>query len=266
MVNENMASAARIHIAEKGHDPRDFTMIATGGAGPVHALEVARKLRIPRVLVTIAAGAGSCLGMLAAPARVDRAWSKPALLADTDWAMVAETLAKMKSEAQRELDSAGAAEVEWQIGADMRYHGQGAQVPVVLPEQPVGPHLAESLASAFESVYTRWYGRAVPGGRPQVMTWRLTGRATREGQHFEWGDGRDGGSRRAERGERPIYLPLRKAYASVPVYDRYALEPGTLLEGPLILEERESTLVVPMRAEVSILADRTVSVQILEFD
>jgi N-methylhydantoinase A len=98
------------------------------------------------------------------------------------------------------------------------------------------------------------------------MTWRLTGRASREGQHFEWGDGRDGASRPAERGQRPIYLPLKGEYASVPVYDRYALAPGTSLQGPLILEERESTIVVPMRAEVSILADRTVSVQILEFD
>src|SRR5207253_5900433 len=85
MVNENMASAARIHIAENGHDPREFTMVATGGAGPVHAVEVARKLRIPHVMVPIAAGAGSCLGMLAAPARVDRAWSDPQLVADISW-------------------------------------------------------------------------------------------------------------------------------------------------------------------------------------
>src|SRR5207302_8239010 len=92
MVNENMASAARIHIAENGHDPREFCMVATGGAGPVHAVEVARKLRIPRVMVPIAAGAGSCLGMLAAPARVDRAWSDPQLVADTDWRRVSRRL------------------------------------------------------------------------------------------------------------------------------------------------------------------------------
>ena len=86
IVNENMAAAARIHIAEKGHDPRSFTMVATGGAGPVHVVEVARKLQIPRVLATIAAGAGSCLGLLAAPARVDRSWSNPTLVEDIDWA------------------------------------------------------------------------------------------------------------------------------------------------------------------------------------
>src|SRR6185295_10164183 len=131
MVNENMASAARIHIAENGHDPREFTMVATGGAGPVHAVEVARKLRIPRVLVPIAAGAGSCLGMLAAPARVDRAWSNPQLVADIDWSRVSKKLDELRREAQKELEGAGAGEVEWVVGADMRYFGQGAEVPVM---------------------------------------------------------------------------------------------------------------------------------------
>jgi N-methylhydantoinase A len=78
IVNENMAAAARIHIAEKGLDPRSFTMVATGGAGPVHAAEVARKLGVGRLLCPIAAGAGSCLGLLAAPARVDTAAGSPA--------------------------------------------------------------------------------------------------------------------------------------------------------------------------------------------
>lgn len=265
MVNENMASAARIHIAEKGHDPREFSMIATGGAGPVHALEVARKLRIPRVLVPIAAGAGSCLGMLAAPARVDKSWSSPALLADTDWTQVAAALRQLREEAQAELESAGASDVEWRIGAEMRYHGQGAQVPVSIAWEEVDASTAAKIAADFETQYARLYGRTVPGGKPQVMTWRLTGRAQSRGHHFEWGDGRVS-TRSAQRGTRPIYLPLRKAYGDVPVYERYALAPGAVLQGPLILEERESTIVVPVRSEVTVLADRTVSVQIREFD
>src|ERR1700744_4618975 len=108
MVNENMASAARIHIAENGHDPRAFAMVATGGAGPGHAVEVARKLRIPRVLIPIAAGAGSCLGMLAAPARVDKAWSHPQLLVDVDWSQVASNLRALRGESDVELAAAGA--------------------------------------------------------------------------------------------------------------------------------------------------------------
>ena len=265
MVNENMASAARIHIAENGHDPREFSMVATGGAGPVHALEVARKLRIPRVLVPIAAGAGSCLGMLAAPARVDRAWSSPQLVQDTDWAQVAAALEGLKREAQGELDTAGAGEVEWVIGADMRYFGQGAEVPVALAYERVTAATGERILQEFEAQYRKLYGRTVPGAKPQVITWRLTGRARYQGQHFEWGDRRvkTGGAQAATR---EIYLPLRKAFGKVAVHDRYSLPAGSRLEGPLILEERECTIVVPVKSTVEILPDLTVSVRIEEFE
>ena len=105
LVNETMAAAARIHIAERGCDPRTLCMIATGGAGPVHAIDVARKLRIGRVLVPLGAGAGSCFGMLSAPARVDRAWSRPQLLDDVDWRQTSERLATLKAEAERSCPS-----------------------------------------------------------------------------------------------------------------------------------------------------------------
>ena len=117
IVNEAMAGAARVHIAEKAQDPRHFTMVATGGAGPVHAVEIARKLRVPRVLFPIAAGAGSCLGFLAAPLRVDRSWSKPQSLETVDWQEVDATLSELKRDAERELKSAltRPADVAWQI-------------------------------------------------------------------------------------------------------------------------------------------------------
>ncbi|GAA4322322.1 hydantoinase/oxoprolinase family protein [Pigmentiphaga soli] len=265
MVNENMSSAARIHIAENGHDPRDLTMVATGGAGPVHAVEVARKLRIPRVLIPIAAGAGSCLGMLAAPARVDRAWSNPQLLADIDWGQVAAALAQLKQEGEAELATVGARDVEWRIGAEMRYYGQGAEVPVSIPYEEVGPDTQARVLAAFEEQYAKLYGRLVPNAKPQVTTWRLTGRARTEGQRFEWGDERVRPAK-GPGGRRPIYLPLTGDYGEVGVYDRYAQPAGTRLQGPLILEERESTIVVAVGAEVEILPDLTVSVTIKEFE
>lgn len=263
IVNENMASAARIHIAENGHDPRDFTMIATGGAGPVHAVDVARKLRIPRVIIPIAAGAGSCLGMLAAPPRIDRAWSKPQLLVDIDWAEVARNLEALRQDAQLELDAAGATDVEWIVGAEMRYEGQGAELSVSLPFADLASEPAETLLSAFECEYQTLYGRLVPNAAPQVITWRLVGRAPNKGQQFEWGDDR---IKAIPAGRREIFLPIGKKYAEVPVYDRYSVAPGTKLQGPLILEERESTIVVAVKAEVEILADLTTSVTIKEFD
>jgi N-methylhydantoinase A len=263
IVNENMAAAARIHIAEKGHDPRAFTMVATGGAGPVHVVEVARKLRIPRVLATIAAGAGSCLGLLAAPARVDRSWSNPTLVRDIDWSRVAKVYSELRADAERELASAGAADagtgIKWYIGAEMRYAGQGHNVSVTLPWLRIDRSTAAPLVREFEKNYRQLYGHLVPNAVPQVITWRLTGRSAVKSHRFTWGDER-AGSKPNMRGKREIFLPQRKRYAPVPVYERYSLAPGTRLAGPLILEERESTLVVPVAAQVEILPDFTVAV------
>lgn len=264
IVNENMASAARIHIAENGLDPRDFTMVATGGAGPLHAVEVARKLHIPRVLIPIAAGAGSCLGMLAAPQRVDRAWSNPQLLSDVDWPQVAANFTALRRESEAELESAGATAVEWQIGAEMRYYGQGAEIPVSIPFTDVGVGTAKVLHEAFEAQYEKLYGRLVPNAVPQVTTWRLVGRAPTSGHHFEWGDNRV--NARLGAASRPIYLPTKGAYAEAKVYDRYSLAAGTQLQGPLILEERESTIVVAVASDVTIRPDLTVAITIKEFD
>jgi N-methylhydantoinase A len=267
IVNENMAAAARIHIAEKGHDPRSFTMVATGGAGPVHVVEVARKLQIPRVLATIAAGAGSCLGLLAAPARVDRSWSNPTLVSVINWKKVAGVYADLRADAEQELDSAGArdATLKWWIGAEMRYAGQGHNVSVNLPWRPVNAAMAPALIREFERSYRQFYGHLVPGAAPQVITWRLTGRSVVRNHRFAWGDARVS-AKPVMRGKRAIYLPLRKKFQPVPVYDRYSLKPGTKLAGPLILEERESTLVVPVAAVVKILPDFTVEVTIKEFE
>jgi len=265
MVNENMASAARIHIAENGYDPRDFSMVATGGAGPVHAVEVARNLRIPRVLIPIAAGAGSCLGMLAAPARVDRAWSNPQLLANCDWISIEKTLITLKMDAEKELEMANAKNINWQIGLEMRYYGQGADISVAIDWQSLNSDTGKIILNLFEEQYQKLYGRLVPNASPQIITWRLTGSEKVVGHHFEWGDERTSITEQKIK-SRNIYLPLKKAYGIVNVYDRYSLTSGQTINGPLILEERESTIVVPVASELTILSDLTVSIVIKEFE
>jgi N-methylhydantoinase A len=264
IVNESMATAARVHIAEKGHDPRRFTMVATGGAGPVHAIEVARKLRIRRVLAGIAAGAGSCLGFLAASARVDRSWSRPALLAEVDWPEVAGQLQNMRASISEELTSAGVdvTAVNWALAVEMRYAGQGHTCIVDVPAADAGPALSERLLALFEERYRGLYGRTVPNGLPEVATWRLSGRSEAQSRRFAWNDGNSGGKSAAPAGRRQIYLPLKNAFGEAPVYDRYALPPGTKFAGPAILQERESTFVIPVPAEITILDDLTVSVEL----
>ena len=265
IVNENMAGAARVHIAEKGFDPRRFTLVATGGAGPVHAVEVAQKLLIKRVICTIAAGAGSCLGLLAAPARVDRSWSRVELLAEVDWTDVKKRARALHKDAERELGSAGARgeRIDWLLGAEVRYAGQGNTVVVWLPYRDVGPRLAKPFRKAFETRYAQLYGQLVPGALPEMVTWRIMGRSRQRTHPFRFAEtGKPRAGRPKPVARRPIYLPLRAAYGTVPVYERYALPAGTRLKGPLILQERESTVVVARPARVEVLPNLTVSIEL----
>jgi N-methylhydantoinase A len=208
--------------------------------------------------------------MLAAPARIDRAWSNPQLLVDVDWQAVARDLATLRAQSQSDLEAAGAKDVEWVIGIDMRYAGQGAEIAVSIPYEDVSRTTATRLLQAFEAEYERLYGRLVPNAAPQVITWRLVGRAPTQGHHFEWGDNRVSAHKSAgapaPSGKRKIYLPLKGKHETVDIYDRYSLEAGATLAGPLVLEERESTVVVAVSADVTIGPDLTACVTIKEFD
>ena len=260
IVNENMAAAARIHIAEKGHDPREFAMVATGGAGPVHVVEVARKLQIPRVLATIAAGAGSCLGLLAAPARVDRAWSNPAsgkghrLGARREG--VCRSCAPMRKASSH---SAGRARERGAQVVDRRRNALCGAGPQRLGE----PAVAQRSTPALQPRAHEGIREALPPAlRPPRSERGAAGHHL--AAHRPLGReepplyvGRCAGLRRSPvmRGKRDIYLPLQaQITARCPVYDRYSLKPGTASRARVILEERESTLVVPVRADVRILA------------
>ncbi|MGB3815271.1 MAG: hydantoinase/oxoprolinase family protein [Shinella sp.] len=263
VVNEAMAAAARVHIAEHGHDPRSFTMVATGGAGPVHVVDVARRLGISRILSPIAAGAGSCLGLLAAAARTDRTWAHKSLLDSTDWDVVRQSLAALREDALAELTSTGAAQdkVEWTVGINTRYFGQGHEIEIHIPYAQLGDGCAARIEAEFGERYRHVYGMAVPNAVIEIVTWRLIGRVPREKRSFVWGETR--GHQGANVGEeREIYLPLTGRYEKVPVLDRYSLAAGAVVEGPLVLEERESTIVVPFPAKVTILSNLTVQIDL----
>ncbi|WIW50499.1 hydantoinase/oxoprolinase family protein (plasmid) [Bradyrhizobium sp. 62B] len=263
VVNEAMAAAARVHIAEKAQDPRRFTMVATGGAGPVHAVEIARKLRVPRVLFPIAAGTGSCLGFLAAPLRVDRSWSKPQSLDMINWQEVETTLAKSKREAEKELQSAltQPADVAWQISVEMRYVGQGANLTVSFPWQSISAAFAAELDASFRKAYEINYGGVLPTGSLEVVTWRIAGATQQDIKRFVWpAAGKPFAAK--PKAHREIFCTQADRMVEVAVYDRYALASGTRLRGPLILEESESTIVVPIAAEVEVLDDLSVLIHL----
>ena len=260
VVNENMAGAARVHIAERGLDPRRLAMVATGGAGPVHAVEVAAKLGLARVLFTVAAGVGSCLGFLAAPARVDRAWSNLQRLDDVDWRQVADGMTRLAGEIEAELAASdvAAGTAEWTLGLEARYAGQGATVLVSLPYDGIRDDLVARLGAAFLERYRALYGAVVPGAPVQAVTWRLTAQSRAGVRDFRLGEVAAGTAR--PRATRPIYLPASGGFAEVPVFARYSLAPETVLEGPLVLQEDESTIVVARPARVTVAKNLTVAV------
>jgi len=245
IVNENMASAARVHIAERGRDPRRYTLFATGGAGPVHAFYVARKLGVRRIVCPAAAGVASALGLLLAPARVDRlaALSRP--LDRVDWPRLEAAYRAIEDEAREVIAATGLAPESAQVErlADMRFVGQAFEIVVTLPPGPYDAGARDGFLAAFERTYVEKFTRTPPPVPVEIVNIRASLIADVPGG----ASGRDeqrGGAGTALKGHRPVYFPEFDGFRPTPVYDRYALKPGEAYAGPAVVEERESTLVV----------------------
>lgn len=245
VVNERMAGAARVHIAEKGRDPRAYTLLATGGAGPVHAYYVARKLGVPRLICPPSAGVGSAIGLLMAPARVDYVKTFGAPLDTLDWDILEADYAGLISQGRDAVDRTGALldGLEVQRRADMRFRGQGFDVVVDLPEGPYSRERQDEIADAFLRSYNRLYSRAPEDVRIEIVNIRVEVRApiTRNTIDFSAGRVRGGD---ALKGHRPVYFPEEEGYVETQVLDRSSLVPDHEYDGPAIVEEPESTLVV----------------------
>ncbi len=246
IINEQMASAMRIHIAEKGKDPRDYTIVATGGAGPLHAYRIAEKLHVRRVLCPLAAGVASTIGLLVAPPKVDLVHSRVWRLSEIDWTALNQLYADLEHRARAMLEPMGKVATQLTLNrfADMRYVGQGHTIVVPLPSGELGTDMQAEIEAQFEGVYQQLYGRSLPGVAIEGITWRLT--ALGQGTALDMGQAHPATEQAgaAQRGHRAIYLPEAQQYVDVPVYNRYALQAGMQIEGPAILEERESTVVM----------------------
>ena len=254
VVNENMANAARVHAVERGKDPRAYPLFAFGGAGPVHGYRVARALGVPGFIAPLGAGATSALGFLCAPLSFDFVRSFYGRLYDLDWAEINRVLKEMEEEGRSLLRSSGVAyeEVGVRRLCEMRYVGQGHEVTIELPDGSLGPEDANGLTDLYREEYKRLYGREGPDVPLETITWRLEVSSPRPAIRLH-GKGRgEGDPADARKGDREIYLPEEEGFLAVPVYDRYRLGPGAGFEGPAVVEERESTVVIGpgSRAEI----------------
>jgi N-methylhydantoinase A len=251
IVCEQMASAARIHVAEKGKDPRRYALLATGGAAPGHACRVAQKLGLTRVICPPGAGVASTFGLLVAPPKVDRVASYVSRLEELDFARVTTLYDGLAAEAVAELAGVGvgAKDVTFEVRADMRYVGQGFEIVVPLSSGALAIDTlsVESLRAAYERAYLDAYARLIPGAPVEALSWRLTALGPAPPAAFlesGSGEGATADAAVALKGERPAWFPEFEDYRAVPVYDRYRLRPGASFAGPAIVEERESTVVV----------------------
>ncbi len=251
LVCESMAGAARVHIVEKGRDPRRYAMVAMGGAGPLHAARVARKLGVREVVVPPASGAASALGFLTAPVAYEQARSHPMRIAHPDFAAAEALLGELEAQGRARLAEAGVERgVSVQRRADLRLRGQMHELSVPLPAEPLSAANLPAVVEAFTEEYQRRYTHLYEGAEIEVLNWRVvcTGPAGELSTRLAGDGGNAGGSGSggpALKGRRKAWSPERGALADVPVYDRYALAPGAIVEGPAIIEEREATTVVP---------------------
>ena len=243
-VNAHMAAAVRLHAVERGYDPEALAMIAFGGAGPVHAWDLARRVGLRTVIYPPHAGVASATGLLVAEPTVEVSRGYYAALERLDEAGLRELLRELRREARRRFEAMGFdAAPTLSMEAEMQYGGQGHRVSVPLPEDLAEREPGEALRDRFEDTYRAAYGDILPNRRIEALTWRVVARAGGAGLEPGGLSGAAPGSPR-EKGRREVHFVDREGALPCPVFDRAGLGPGTALTGPAIVEERESTIVI----------------------
>ncbi|TRM49514.1 hydantoinase/oxoprolinase family protein [Achromobacter sp. LC458] len=246
VVTENMANAARVHASELGKTAEEHTLIAFGGAAPLHAAALARKLGIERVIIPESAGVGSAVGFLWAPIAYQAVRSFHQRVDGIDHAAV-----------QRLLDelTAGVDAVVRRAAPDtalthkrvvfMRYSGQGHEIAVDLPDGPFDESASARLAAAFAQRYAELYGRSLPHVAPEAVSWSVAAQAgqRRARPHDPIAAGQGTAARVA--GTRPVYDAAQGRRIDIPVYERQSLDPEQTLTGPALVVEDETTTFVP---------------------
>ncbi len=241
IVAEAMAGATRAHATDRGIDYRGLSLLAFGGAGPVHACQVGSLLQSKSVIFPPQASVLSAFGTLVTPTRLDLVRSAVGLLNSTDWARADRLFNEMASESSEALESAGCLPSDTTLifGADLRYLGQQNEVSVTLNADPRVAHDPAAIEAAFVKAYEVQYGFQPSHVPVEVVSWRLTARGPLVPFHVALDLSSTPGKPKQVR-----KVHLWETDQMVPVYDRMSLAKGQKIEGPVIIEERETTVVV----------------------
>jgi N-methylhydantoinase A len=244
IVDENMANAARVHAIESGKDARGRTLVAFGGAAPLHAARIAEKLGLDRVLVPSHAGVGSAVGFLRAPIAYEIVRSAFQRLDQFDAAAANALYAAMRAEAEAIVRrGTGDAPLHETRSAFMRYRGQGHEIAVPLPERPFRPDDWAVLRAAFEQEYLRLYSRVIPGVEVEILSWVLLLAAPRPAETDIAAPASQSYAPQPAR-SRPVFDPEAGDFIDVAVHERRDLKPGAIISGPAVIVEDETSTVV----------------------
>jgi N-methylhydantoinase A/oxoprolinase/acetone carboxylase beta subunit len=252
LINETMAAAAKTHIAEKGGNPRIVTIVAFGGAGPVHAYGLAQKLGAPRLIVPPNAGVGSALGFFTAPRAFDLLRSHKVSLGHADFGEIEKIFRELETEAARILqqESTGK-DVRFERSLDMRFVGQGAETNIPLLERDFTKMTTEGVRKSFDGVYEKLYGRTYPDSEVEFINFKVRGSLPERLLQLPKLDKKEMSLDKAIKGKRRAYSPKARDFIPYTVYDRYSLFPAATFRGPAIIEEKESTVIVGEDARVT---------------
>ncbi len=264
VVNESMANAARVHIAEHGKDPRIYNLLATGGGGPLHGYYVAKKLGLKRLIVPPSAGVASALGLLIAPARVDRVATVAQEISEMDWPGLEALFMRMTDDARGVLKATGldAGAAIARRAADIRYRGQAFELVVELPDGPYSPDSRDDLMEAFRSSYVAAFTRTPPASEVEIINARVSLTLDLD-ERFQGGAGTQSGEGDAKKGRRHAFFPEADGFVDTQVYDRRGLPSGASMSGPAIVEEPESTLIVGPEGAFTVLSDGNIRVDVV---
>ena len=252
IVDENMSNAARVHAIESGVDIETYTIVAFGGAAPIHVARLAEKLNIQKIVIPPGAGVGSALGFLQAPVSYEVIRSYYQRLDDLDYHGINQLLHSMRKEATDVVEPGAQGQRTREIRtAFMRYIGQGhevsVEIPVKLEEAELDSQSSGRLTIAFETEYTRLYGRTIPSLEIEILTWSLLV-STKESDGLA--------INMSAKSYAPDTTEFRKLmdaesgeFNDAAVYDRLSLAPGAKIEGPAIITESDTATVITRRFE-----------------
>lgn len=263
IVNENMASAARVHIAERGKDLRKYALVTTGGGGPLHGYHVARKLGLTRMVCPPSAGVASALGLLIAPARVDRVATVARRLDAVDWAALEARFKELEREASAVVAQTGIGMDSLVLSrfADMRYVGQGFELVIDIPTGTFGGSPFDTVFAAFSAAYRDIFAINPPTGAAEIVNIRVVAKAS-VGEVDLSAAAKGASSDSAPMAHRRVYFPESDGFVDTPVYGRHSLPVGQVFQGPAVIEEPESTLIVGPAGRFTAEINGNINVQI----